>query len=313
LLPSNVLTLYAVQIATTFETLLLAMALADRLRLDVLVRRQAQQDALAAKEQVLELTQNSEARLKRAVLSRTKELEAALATETLLREQYVRFGGMVAHEFRTPLSIIQTQMSVMRKEIACGIDQMAERSQAIQSATDRLALMFDRWLDSSATLNAAFTLSPKPEILEQWLQAQLPHLTHLTSNHQLDVRLNGSRASAMVDDDHLGLVISNLIDNACKYSPAGTRVTLEVVNKPDFVGISVKDEGQGIAEEFHEKVFAEFSRLTMVEQIPGVGLGLAIVQRIVLAHGGHITLESSPGHGATFCIWLQSLTSAGQE
>lgn len=313
LLPSNVLTLYAVQIATTFETLLLAMALADRLRLDVLVRRQAQQDALAAKEQVLELTQNSEARLKGAVLSRTKELEAALATETLLREQYVRFGGMVAHEFRTPLSIIQTQMSVMRKEIACGIDQMAERSQAIQSATDRLALMFDRWLDSSATLNASFTLSPKPEILEQWLQTQLPNLSHLTSNHKLDVRLNGSRASAMVDDDHLGLVISNLIDNACKYSPAGTRVTLEVVNKPDFVGISVKDEGQGIAAEFHDKVFAEFSRLTMVEQIPGVGLGLAIVQRIVLAHGGHITLESSPGHGATFCIWLQSLTSAGQE
>ena len=142
---------------------------------------------------------------------------------------------------------------------------------------------------------------------------QLPQLRHLTVNHRLDVRLNGSKANAMVDDDHLGLVLSNLMDNACKYSPAGTRVTLEVVHKPGFVGISVKDEGRGIPEDAHATVFAEFSRLPLVEQIPGVGLGLAMVQRIMLAHGGHVTLDSKPGQGATFCIWLQSLTVSGQE
>ena len=312
-LPSNVLTMYSVQIATTFETVLLAMALADQLRLDVLARREAQQEVLATKQQVLEMTLDSEARLKQAVANRTQELEASLATETLLREQYVRFGAMVAHEFRTPLGIIQTQMSVMRKELERGIDQMAQRMQAIQSATERLSVMFNRWLDNSAMINASFTLSKKPQMLETWLQAQLPQLRHLTVNHRLDVRLNGSKANAMVDDDHLGLVLSNLMDNACKYSPAGTRVTLEVVHKPGFVGISVKDEGRGIPEDAHATVFAEFSRLPLVEQIPGVGLGLAMVQRIMLAHGGHVTLDSKPGQGATFCIWLQSLTVSGQE
>ncbi len=312
-LPSHVLTLYAVQIATTFETVLLAMALADQLRLDVLARREAQQEVLTAKQQVLEMTLDSEARLKQAVANRTQELEASLATETLLREQYVRFGAMVAHEFRTPLGIIQTQMSVMRKELERGIDQMAQRMQAIQSATERLSVMFNRWLDNSAMINASFTLSKKPQMLETWLKVQLPQLRHLTVNHRLDVRLNGSKANAMVDDDHLGLVLSNLMDNACKYSPAGTRVTLEVVHKPGFVGISVKDEGRGIPEDAHVAVFAEFSRLPLVEQIPGVGLGLAMVQRIMLAHGGHVTLDSKQGQGATFCIWLQSLTVSGQE
>jgi signal transduction histidine kinase len=313
LLPSNVMTFYALQIATTFETVLLAMALADQLRLDVLARRMAQQEALNSKQQVLEVLQDSEAHLKEAVANRTRELESALATETLLREQYVRFGSMVAHEFRTPLSIIQTQMSVMRKEIEHGIDQIPQRLQAIQNATERLTVMFDRWLDNSAQINATFTLSPKPQQLDAWVQAQIPHLSHLLSNHQLLVQLNGERSTVLVDDDHLGIVLSNLIDNACKYSPEGSRVTIELVHKPGFAGICVNDEGRGISEESHTHVFAEFSRLHQTDQIPGVGLGLAIVQRIVLAHGGHVTLESLPDQGATFCIWLKRLEIEGQE
>jgi signal transduction histidine kinase len=201
----------------------------------------------------------------------------------------------------------------MRKEIEHGIDQIHQRLQAIQNATERLTVMFDRWLDNSAQINATFTLSPKPQQLDAWVQAQIPHLSHLLSNHQLLVQLNGERSTVLVDDDHLGIVLSNLIDNACKYSPEGSRVTIELVHKPGFAGICVNDEGRGISEESHTHVFAEFSRLHQTDQIPGVGLGLAIVQRIVLAHGGHVTLESLPDQGATFCIWLKRLEIEGQE
>lgn len=312
-LPSNALTLYAIQISTLFETVLLAMALADQLRLEVLARQAAQENTLAAQQQLLEMTQESEAKLKRAVSQRTEQLESALKTETYLREQYVQFGSMVAHEFRTPLNIIQSQLSVMRKEIERGIDQIGPRMQAVQSATSRLAVMFDKWLDNATMIQSSHPLTPKPQMLEPWLQAQLPSFGHLLSNHKLDLRLNGQNAMAMVDDYHLGVALSNLIDNACKYSPTDSCLTIEVLHKPDFAGISLKDEGCGIPKESHADVFEEFSRLHLQEQIPGAGLGLSIVQRIVLAHGGHITLESKPGEGSTFCIWLQRFTNEGEE
>jgi signal transduction histidine kinase len=220
---------------------------------------------------------------------------------------------MVAHEFRTPLNIIQTQMSVLRKEIEYGIDQINRRIQAVQSATDRLAVMFDRWLNSAAVIQSSHSFLPSPQILEHWLPAQLAKFSHLLQNHKFDLRLNGQLSTAMVDDYHLGVALSNLIDNACKYSPADTTLTIEVLHKPGFTGIAVKDEGLGISAESHADVFTAFSRAIRHEQIPGVGLGLSIVQRIVLAHGGHVSLESSPGEGSTFCIWLQRVTSEGQE
>ena len=66
------------------------------------------------------------------------------------------------------------------------------------------------------------------------------------------------------------------------------------------------NEGPGIPLEVQEKVFAEFFRIAPENNIRGVGLGLSIVHRITMAHGGHMELSSMPGHGATFCIWLPS-------
>jgi signal transduction histidine kinase len=306
LLPSNGLTLYAFQIATIFEVLLFAMAMAEQYRLVTEARHQAQEKALAANQQLLKMTQVSEADLKQAVATRTEQLESALATETLLREQYVRFGAMVAHEFRTPLGIIQSQMSLMRKEIEHGVDQVEHRMHAVQSATGRLALMFDRWLDSAAMIQSSASLKPQPLIVESWLQVQMQSLGHLLTNHQLHLRLNTQEATiAMVDDYHLGVALSNLIDNASKYSPPASKLTVEVLYKPGYVGIAVQDQGAGIPAESHAHVFAEFSRLTPEGGIPGVGLGLSIVQRIAMAHGGHVTLDSAQNAGAIFCIWLQ--------
>ena len=303
-MPSTGLTSYAVQITVAVDMLMVALALGDLLREEHKAYVASQQKALEANQRLLEMSQASEEKLKQAVRERTEQLEASLEQEKHLREQYVRIGSMISHEFRTPLSIIQSQASLMRKEYENGIDEIKKRLEAIGSATHRLKVMFDKWLYSDALNETLEMLDPKPLDLDVWLQELRETHTHLLPNHKVDLKIGIESTIIRADEYHLDLAISNLIDNATKYAPAHSTITIESRVKPGFIGLAVSDQGPGIPLEAQDKVFKEFFRVAPESQIRGVGLGLSIVQRIIRAHKGHVTLDSSPGEGATFCIWL---------
>ena len=302
--PSNGVTAYAVQLSTVFESILMALALGDILRHEHEVHIQAQTQALTARQAMLEMSQSSEETLRKAVQERTQQLEVALGLEKNLREQYVRFGSMISHEFRTPLSIIQSQASLMRKEHEKGVDQVGKRLEAIASATQRLKVMFDKWLHSDAISQSLEVLEPKPLELNPWLRTLVQTNPHLLLNHEVALQLDPQVGSVLADEYHLGVALTNLIDNAAKYSPKHSTISIATRLKQNHVGLAVIDQGPGIPLEAQDKVFGEFFRLAPESQIRGVGLGLSIVDRIARAHGGHVELTSTPGHGATFCIWL---------
>lgn len=301
---SNAFTSYAMQLSTVVEMALMALALADLLRIEHQSHGKAQAQALAANRALLEITQLSEDKLKVAVQERTEQLEASLQLEKNLREQYVRFGSIISHEFRTPLSVIQSQASLMRKEHERGIDHVSKRLGAIGSATQRLVVMFDKWLHSDAITQTLDVLELKPLDLQPWLQTVIKTSSHLVLNHTVDLQLHPDVNTVMADEYHLGVALTNLIDNAAKYSPASSQITIATQVKDGHVGIAVTDCGPGIPQEAQDKVFAEFFRLSPENSVRGVGLGLSIVQRIARAHDGEVTLSSTPGHGSTFCIWL---------
>jgi two-component system, sensor histidine kinase LadS len=305
-IPSNGFTSYAVQLSTVIEMVLMALALGDLLRIEHEAYGEAQAQALVSNRALLEMTQASEGNLKRAVEERTKQLEKSLKLEKMLREQYVRFGSMISHEFRTPLGIIQSQTSLMRKEYERGLDQVSKRLGAISSATHRLTVMFDKWLHSDAISQTLEVLEPKPLTLQPWLRQLVHANSHLLLNHSVELHFHEDVDLIEADEYHLGVALTNLIDNAAKYSPENTTIIIETLGNKSHVGISVTDEGPGIPLEIQDKVFAEFFRIAPENNIRGVGLGLSIVHRITLAHGGHMELSSMPGHGATFCIWLPS-------
>jgi signal transduction histidine kinase len=102
----------------------------------------------------------------------------------------------------------------------------------------------------------------------------------------------------------LEVAVLNLIDNACKYSKAGTKVVVETLQKPGWVGIGVSDEGQGIDTVHHQAVFEDYFRVASESNISGMGLGLAFVRRIVQMHQGKMELQSAVGQGSRFCLWL---------
>jgi two-component system, sensor histidine kinase LadS len=305
-LPSNGFTAYAVQITTSIEMLMMALALGDLLREEHQLHLKNQALALHAKQALLESSQASEERLRQAVAERTQQLEAALEQEKHLRERYVRFGSLISHEFRTPLSIIQTQASLMRKEYEHSIDRTLKHLDTITGASQRLRVMFDKWLQSDALDQHLETLKLQPLSLDNWVHETLQTHRHLLGDHLVTIHSNRDTPQIQADPDHLGLALTNLLDNAAKYSPLHSVIKIVIQSKPGFAGFAVCDQGIGIPTEIQSKVFDEFFRATPESPIRGVGLGLSIVRRVVHSHGGHIELISSSGRGATFCVWLPS-------
>jgi len=307
LIPSNGFTLYAVQIGTTIEVLLMAMALSELLRhehhLHITIKDQAMQSQVA----LLEVTRSSEEKLKQAVEERTLQLAISLQQEKQLREQYVRFGSMISHEFRTPLAIIQSQLSVMRKEYQRGIDQVEPRLDAIGSATNRLSDMFEKWLHSDALSQTLDVMELKPLDLQPWLQSQLNESRHLLVHQTLSFEQQTESCLVRADAYHLSIVLNNLLDNAAKYSPAGSTITVGLHVLNNHIGLFVSDQGVGIPSPMLEKIFNEFFRVSPESSVRGAGLGLSIVKRIVQAHGGEVQVRSLPIKGTVFTVWLPML------
>lgn len=301
-IPSNGLTSYSLQLANVAEVIMMALALGELLRIEHGAHIALQQEALDANKSLLEMTQNSEKKLAQAVDQRTRELDVALSFEKELREQYVRFGSMISHEFRTPLSIIQTQTSLLSKEHSSGVDHVNKRLESIASASKRLLLMFEKWLSSDAMRQSSDALEPEMLDLQSWIHTLIGQNEHLFKSNKIEFELES--CAVMVDEYQLGVALINLIDNAVKYSPEKSIIRIAIRQKVGYVGVEVKDEGSGILLNMQEKIFSEYFRIFPEKNIRGVGLGLSIVRRIAHAHGGHVDVTSAPGQGSIFCIWL---------
>jgi signal transduction histidine kinase len=108
----------------------------------------------------------------------------------------------------------------------------------------------------------------------------------------------------MADSTLLRIAFSNLIDNALKFSPPHTSVTVEIFAEDDAVRVRIADQGPGIAVEEQSRIVEKFYRSTKSDRVRGAGLGLYIVKRIMDLHGAGISVDSERGWGAIFEIWL---------
>ncbi len=146
--------------------------------------------------------------------------------------------------------------------------------------------------------------------VEDIIAATLIRAKPLTREHRMEVRLDDELPSVRVDERALSEVIYNVIDNAAKYSPAGTRIDLEARSgKDETVTISIEDEGPGVPVDLRERVFDKFFRAMTDgdsgKRSTGSGMGLAIANGIIEAHGGRIWIEAaSRGQGARVVIVL---------
>ena len=202
----------------------------------------------------------------------------------------------VAHDLRTPLTHLRNRLEESRQKAVTTDDYAALVTHAIED-TDHLLVIFTALLrisqiESGSRLAAFGTLS-LTELLERIYEMYRPVAEDehqvLLHDIQKDVRIQG-------DGELLTQMFSNLIENAIRHSPSGTRILIRLAQSGDTATAAVEDDGPGIPAAEHDKVFRRFYRLTRSRSTPGNGLGLALVAAIANLHAAKIELaDNHPG------------------
>ena len=214
------------------------------------------------------------------------------------------FVAMASHELRTPLTAIKGFVSTLLMDDGFTDDERREFYMIIDQECDRLTRLINDLLNT-ARIEAKESLKPNythvdlKALLEKVLLIQ----KQSTSRHELKLDIRGEIPKIVADEDKLDQVLTNLLNNAIKYSPNGGTITLHAIREDGHVLIGVEDQGLGIPKDQLNKVFDKFHRVNNEDnrKIYGTGLGLFLVKHLVESvHLGKIWVESEPGKGSTF-------------
>jgi signal transduction histidine kinase len=263
-----------------------------------------------------------------------------------LRDRYARTTtalSSAAHDLKTPLAILNGYIELLRSEKLGGLnDRQREILRDMHSSGRRL----EHFIQDFLTFSVLETGEMKMRFVESDMNSCLSEVCQLWSNRFQEKGLalyflgNEKLTAFPFDSAKVQRVISNLLENASKYTPSGGTVWLHAephmwerrgsdpqnvsaerrqraLTVPNAVKVSVADTGPGIPAEYHLEVFDDFFRLPDADsQADGMGLGLSIVRRLVMAMGGKIWVESDQGAGSKFCFIIPlkpPTTSTGQE
>lgn len=222
--------------------------------------------------------------------------------------------ALVTHELKTPLTAIQG-MSEILAEYDPDPAQRREMHLGINDEAKRLARMIDEYLDLTRLESGSRRLRLAPLRLDGLVERALLMLDPVAGRRGIRiVRAIATGLPAMLGDaDLIARAVTNLVDNAIKFSLANSRVTVSVRSDETTIEIAVADEGGGIRPEFLPRIFEKFYRVPRLGDVdvPGTGLGLALVREVAELHGGRVTVESKPDVGSVFSLILPLSDGAG--
>ena len=216
----------------------------------------------------------------------------------------VEFVSTVSHELRTPLTSIKGFTETILKSG----DKLSDENKKkyitiIKEQADRLIRLVEDLLAVSRLESQNFQLTVRSLDLKKYINKVCESLIAKSAKHKLVINIENNLPNVWADADRLEQILTNLIDNAIKYSPNGSVVTITASalgtekNIKDKLKIEVSDQGIGIGEADLQKIFTKFGRLDnpMTRQTQGTGLGLFITKSLVLALKGQISVSSKPG------------------
>lgn len=228
-------------------------------------------------------------------------LQAALSAATESEERMRRFLADASHELRTPLTALRGTAEVLLRQGPSGRPEIDRALRAVHDETVRLSRLVDDLLTLSR-LDAGQKLDPQPVVLRPFLARFVERYGQVWADRSIRVDSDSmDGASAFVDPDALTRVLTNLVDNAARYSAPGRPITLAGEATGKSVTIRVEDEGPGLDPEEAERIFQRFYRgaRSRFRRGGGTGLGLAIVDALVRQSGGQIHMQTGPDRGTT--------------
>ncbi len=229
-------------------------------------------------------------------LTERKEIER-------LKDEFI---SMVSHELRTPLNHIKGfATTLLQTDVEWDAPAQRDFLGSINREADRLTNLVEKVLHLSRLEADGLPMEREWYQVNDLVDGALQRRRSLTSDRQISLCLTPDLPALFVDGREIEVVLMNLIENAAKYSDAGTPITLGVERQGDGVIFSVADQGIGIPAEHIDRIFERFHRVEGEgHRVAGTGLGLAICKRIVEAHGGRIWVKSTLGVGSCFYFSL---------
>lgn len=238
-------------------------------------------------------------------------LTRALAIETFTRLEASREGerlrtaliDSLTHELRTPLTSIRAAASMLTHSE--GLDEAAQRDMAalIDEESTRLDKLIGEAIEMAEIDARVVHVHTSPRHARALLDHAVEEARTALAPHRVIVAVEGPDVPAWFDPHLLGRVLRHLLENAARYSPAGSRILLRAWRTPGRLEFSVEDNGSGIDGADLPYIFDKFYRGRKATG-KGTGMGLAITRAILDVHGGGIDVISSPGQGTTFRFWV---------
>jgi two-component system, OmpR family, sensor histidine kinase KdpD len=240
-------------------------------------------------------------------------LERALSEETVNRAEVARRSeelkstllDAIAHEFKTPLTSIKAVTTDLLSDPANPLERhQRELISIADEGADRLSTLVTQAIQLARIEGGKFQLNRGIHFPSSLVSAALRQTKSLTDGREIKVCIGEELPVVSVDAELVQLVIAHLIDNALKYSPRGTPISIGARASDSRVEIYVADRGAGISEEEQSRIFDKFYRGAKEQHLKGTGMGLAIAREIIRAHGEEIRVKSKPGEGSEFSFSL---------
>ncbi|HLX58312.1 MAG TPA: ATP-binding protein [Ktedonobacteraceae bacterium] len=241
----------------------------------------------------------------------------ALKEAERLKDEFI---GIAAHELRTPLAVVKgfAQMLIIQTARGKGpklADWQHEAITDIDQATSRLVELTEDLLDVTRLQGGRLELYPEPTDLAALIKRIATRFQVTTQNHALAVHATPEHIVSIVDPHRIEQVVTNLINNAIKYSPAGGDILLDLHEDPSTASaiLSVQDHGIGIPVDQQGRIFGRFVRAdnARANDIGGTGLGLYLCRELIERHQGRIWFESVEEQGSTFFVSLPMTDAPG--
>ena len=211
----------------------------------------------------------------------------------------------LAHQLKTPLTGIKAAVTGLLSEPGSTAQENRELLAVINEESERLRRLVDESIHMARIEAGKLRLDLQPCAVRLLIERALDRLRPELGPRVVQVEEVHDPPAVRADLELVGMVLGHLLDNAAKYSPEGSAITIRAERQGEQVRFSVEDAGPGIPEEEQDRIFERYYRSRHTrDAAPGLGMGLAIARDIVMAHGGKMWFESVPGQGSRFYFTL---------
>ncbi len=232
-------------------------------------------------------------------------LAASALSARNVREQKDQISALISdisHQTKTPVANLQLYAQLLSEQPLT--PQGEECAVAISAQADKLQTLIEALVKTSRLETGILALHPRSSEIAPVVARAAAQYAPKAAEKSITLTVGQTDGSAVFDPKWTEEAVCNLLDNAVKYTPSGGTVTVEVKNYELFSAIRVSDTGPGICEEEQTKIFGRFYRARDAWQAEGVGIGLYLTRQIAEKQGGYVKVESVPGKGSTFSLYI---------